>query len=160
MSHKAVRVLIEDTVRSIDDSILFAYARASDFNAIGIHDSKRVRLDPLKQSFGFSDNSYNLSKTYKVGMVFYKLDSLEGAEEVTKDILDQMDLLSDKFIAKLNTFAFNEDVSKPIISQNIEIKPGTKDEAIKVTVDCCTGWVLQFEIVAPDTFDYCSLYDS
>lgn len=160
MSHKAIRTLIEDTVRSVDDSILFAYARASDFNAIGIKEDKRVRLDPLKQVFEFSDNSYNLNKTYKVGMVFYQLDSMEGAEEETKVILDQMDLLSDKFIAKLNNFAFNEDTTKAIISQNIEIKPGSKDEAIKVTVDCCTGWILQFDIVAPDTFDYCSIYDS
>ncbi|HRG79447.1 MAG TPA: hypothetical protein PL167_07540, partial [Cyclobacteriaceae bacterium] len=62
MSHLAVRTLISDTLKSVDDSVLFAYARASDFNSIGIKDDKRVRLDPLRQSLEFTDGSYNLTK--------------------------------------------------------------------------------------------------
>ena len=82
MSHLAVRILIEDTIKAIDDSVLFAYARASDFNSLGIKEDKRVRLDPLRQTLDFGPDSYNLTKQYQVGMVFYKLDSMEGAEVI------------------------------------------------------------------------------
>lgn len=160
MSHLAVRTLIEDTVKSIDDSVLFAYARASDFNSIGKKLDKRIQMDPLKESLEYTDGSLNLTKTYRVGMVFYQLDNPQGAEKDTATILDQMDLLSDKFINKLNLFAFNEDTTVAINTQNIELKGFTKDPVIKVTVDCATGWILSFTLIAPDVFDYCSIYDS
>ena len=158
MSHLAVRTLIEDTLKSIDDSVLFAYARASDFNSIGIKEDKRVRLDPLRQSLEYSD-SYNLSKRYTVGMVFYKLDSMQGAEEETASILDEMDLLSDSFINKLNLFSLSEDSTDELSTQNSEILSISKEPVIKVTAECCTGWVVTFSFIVPDTFDYCSLYE-
>lgn len=159
MSHLAVRTLISDTVKSVDDAILFAYARASDFNAIGAKKDKRVRLDPLKQSLSYTDENYNLSKTYRVAMVFYKLDELQGSEEETAKILDETDILSDKFINKLNLFNFSEDSTDEISTQQIEIQSIVKTPVIKVTVDCCTGFILEFDLIAPDNFDYCSLYD-
>lgn len=158
MSHQAVRTLISDTLKSIDDSVLFAYARASDFNSMGIKDDKRVRLDPLRQSLEYSEN-YNLSKQYQVVIIFYKLDSIQGAEEETATILDQMDLLSDKFLNKLNLFEFNEDSTDEISTQNTEITSIRKEPIIKVTADCVSGWVVSFNFTVPDTFDYCSLYE-
>lgn len=159
MSHHAVRTLISDTLKSVDDSVLFAYARASDFNSLGIKDDKRVRLDPLRQTLEYSEGSYNLSKQYQVILVFYILDELQGAEEATANKLDLMDELSDKFINKLNLFAFNEDTTDEISSQNTEITSMRKEPIIKVTADCVTGWVLSFNFTVPDTFDYCSLYE-
>lgn len=158
MSHQAVRTLISDTLKSIDDSVLFAYARASDFNSMGIKDDKRVRLDPLRQSLEYSEN-YNLSKQYQVVIIFYKLDSIQGAEEETATILDQMDLLSDKFLNKLNLFEFNEDSTDEVSTQNTEITSIRKEPIIKVTADCVSGWVVSFNFTVPDTFDYCSLYE-
>lgn len=159
LSHKAVRTLISDTLKSIDDSVLFAYARASDFNSIGIKDDKRVRLDPLRQTLEYSEGSYNLTKQYQVAIIFYKLDVLQGAEEETAAILDEMDKLSDKFINKLNLFAFNEDTTDEISTQNTEITSIRKEPIIKVTADYCSGWVVSFNFTVPDTFDYCSLYE-
>ena len=159
MSHLAVRTLISDTLKSIDDSVLFAYSRASDFNSLGKREDKRVQLDPLKQSLEFTNGSYNLSKTYQVGMVFYRLDSLQGDEETTASILDEMDVLSDKFINKLN-FIFNEDTTTDISAQHSELKSFKKESAIKVTADCLSGWIVSFSITVPDSFDYCSLYDN
>lgn len=159
MSHLAVRTLISDTLKSVDDSVLFAYARASDFNSIGIKDDKRVRLDPLRQTLEYSEGSYNLSKQYQVIIVFYILDDIQGAEEATAKKLDAMDVLSDKFINKLNLFAFNEDTTDEVSSQNTEITSIRKEPIIKVTADCVTGWVVSFNFTVPDTFDYCSLYE-
>jgi len=158
MSHLAVRTLISDTLKSIDDSILFAYARASDFNQIGIKDDKRVRLDPLRQVLEYNEN-YNLSKQYQVTMFFYKLDSLQAAEEETAKILDDTDLISDKFINKLNLYSFYEDSTDEVSTQNTEISSIRKEPIIKVTADCVTGWGVSFNFTVPDTFDYCSLYE-
>jgi hypothetical protein len=158
MSHQAVRTLISDTLKSIDDSILFAYARASDFNQIGIKDDKRVRLDPLRQSLEYNE-SFNLSKQYQVTMFFYKLDSLQAAEEETAKILDDTDLISDKFINKLNLFSFTEDSTDELSTQNTEISSIRKEPIIKVTADCVTGWGVSFNFTVPDTFNYCSLYE-
>jgi len=159
MSHLAVRILIEDTIKAIDDSVLFAYARASDFNSLGIKEDKRVRLDPLRQTLDFGPDSYNLTKQYQIGMVFYKLDSMEGAEQDTALILDEMDSLSDSFINKLNIFSFTEDTTDQLSTQNTEITSIRKDPVIKVTTDCCTGFIVQFNFTVPDTFNYCALYD-
>ena len=157
MSHKSIRILIEDTLRSIDDSVMFAYARASDFNAIGKKEAKRVQLDPLKESLEYTDGAMNLTKTFQVGMVFYKLEpSTAGAEIETMLILDEMDLLSDKFINKLNLFLIGQEVSVA----DVEIKSIRKEPVIKVTTDFATGYVVQFDLVTPDDFDYCSIYDS
>lgn len=157
--HKAVRLLIEETLGTVDDSVRFAYATDSDFNSIGIREDKRVQLDPIKQSLEYTEGSFNLTKTYQIGMVFYQLDDPEGAEEKTAQILDQMDELSDKFIQKLNDVLLDQDDDIAITTATIELTSIVKEPAIKATVDVCTGWILNFNVIAPDDFDYCSLYD-
>ena len=158
MSHKAIRTLISDTIKSLDDSILFGYARASDFNTKGKKQDKRCQLDPLKERLEFTDGSYNLTKTYAVGLVFYRLDDKQGAEEQSAEILDETDLLSDQFVNKLNLFSFTESTTDAINTQGIEITNIRKEPVIKVTADVCTGFILQFDLIAPDVFDYCSIY--
>lgn len=159
MSYQAVRILIEDTLKSIDDNVLFAHARDSDFNQIGIKTDKRVQLTPMQPLLQPATGDENSTKTYTISMVFYKLDDLQGAEEATTGILDEMDILSDKFINKLNLFTLEYE-STEINSGNTEIvNMQPKRPVIKVTSDCVTGFVVSFGLVVPDTFDYCSLYD-
>lgn len=159
MSYEAVRVLIEDTVKSIDDSIMFAHARASDFNSIGTSKDKRVHLDPMKPLTQPGSSERSATKTFSISMVFYKLDELQGSEEETTKILDEMDVLSDTFIHKLNMFtlAYESDEVSSSSTEIVNMQP--KNPVIKVTKDCCTGFVLSFSLIVPDTFDYCSLYD-
>lgn len=163
MSHQAIRTLIEDTVKSIDRDILFGYARKSDFNSIGTKADVRVQLDPLKETTDFIENSLSFTKTYTVALVFSKKDDLQGAEEETAKILDETDDLSDQLIVKLNRFVLDNDqteiVNDEVDSNTIELSSITKEPIIKVMVDCITGWLLQFKITVPNTFDYCSVYE-
>lgn len=158
-AHLAVRTLISDTIKSIDDSILYAYARASDFNSLGKKLDKRCQLDPLKERLEFTSGSYNLTKTFAIGLVFYRLDDKQGAEEATAAILDEMDLLSDKFLNKLNDILLDKDNTDDITTFTTEITNITKEPVVKVTTDIATGYVLKFDLVTPDAFDYCSLYE-
>lgn len=155
MSHKAVRILIEDTVRSIADKYSFSYARGTDANS----QQKKypyIRLDPLKQQINVVDNS-SMSKVFNVTLVFYEKDNKENDEVNTTEILDKTDLYSDKFLAKLN-FTMNEDTTEPLGSFNIEINNIRKDPFVKVLADVLSGYILQFDLTVPDQFDYCSIY--
>lgn len=159
--HLAIRVLIEDTLRSVDDSVLFVYARKSDWDSLKKNNDKRCQLDLLKQTISFSDDgSSNYSKVYQVIMGFYKLDNIQGAEAETAVILDEMDLLSDQFINKLNVFSMNEEVinQDTLYTQVIEIGNIQKQPFVKIN-DAASGYAISFNLTAPDTFDYCSLYE-
>lgn len=158
-SHLAVRTLISDTIKSIDDSILFAYARASDFNTIGKKLDKRVCLDPLKQIVTPIESGFGFTKTYQVGMVFYRLDDKQGAEEASAAILDEMDLLSDKFLNKLNDILLDKDNTDDVNTQTVELTNMRKEPVFKVTADICTGYIFTMDLVVPDAFDYCSMYE-
>jgi hypothetical protein len=151
MSHQKVRELIEETVKRIDDSILFAYASASDFNAIGAHEDKRVHLEPLKQDMSFTDDTNTLTTVFDVGIIFYKLDDKAGANEETTAILDEMDNLSSEFIKNLNFNILNTDIT----SNEIVMTGMNKEAVIKVTASCMSGWVLTFKLEVADTIDYC-----
>lgn len=157
--HKAVRTLLRDTALSLADNIVFTYARASDANQIQGKKYPFIRLDPLKQSIEPTESGYNFTKTYLVGLVFYDKDLLQGTEEQTVEILDAADELSDKFMNKLNLFvADGEDSTESIAHEQIELKSIRKNPFIKV-LECLTGYTLEFEMVVPDTFEYCALYE-
>lgn len=163
MSHLAIRTLIQDTVKSIDRDILFEYARESDFNSIQTAASRRVRLDPLKETVNLIEDSLSFTKTYKVGLIFYKLDSLQGAEKETALILDDMDALSDEFLVRLNRFSLAEDdqiINNEVSSNTIEISSISKDPFIKVLASMLSGFIVQLTITVPNTFNYCSVYES
>lgn len=158
MSHQAVRTLIRDSVLSIQDNVNFIYARRSDFNSIKDKSERFVTLDPLRVTASFTSNQI-YSRKFRVGMVFFQLDSLSGAEEETVEKLDAMDVLSDKFLVKLNLGASGDDPTVTISSQTISIENIQREPVIKVTADCMTGWMLQFDMIVPDSFDYCKVYD-
>lgn len=158
MSHLAVRNLIRDSLLSIQDNVSFIYARRSDFNSIKDKSERFVHLDPLEVTASFTSNQIYVRK-FRVAMVFFQLDSLQGSEEETVLKLDSMDLLSDKFLAKLNLGASGDDPTVNISSQTITIENIRRTAVIKVTSDCMTGWMLTFDMIVPDSFDYCKVYD-
>lgn len=165
MSHKAVRTLISDVLKSIDDSIFFHYGRQSDFNSKEKREAKRVNLDLIEATQEYTGGQYNLTTKYKIGLVFYKLQDPKTGSDVSADILDEMDDLVDRFVQKLNVFSFTESVTvdgvepEDYATQSIELTGIQRSPAVKVLADCCTGWVLEFEIIAPDKFDYCTIYE-
>lgn len=151
--HKAIRELIRDTVMSLQDNIQFSYSTISHANSA----KKRypfVRLDPLKQDITMPENT-GIVKTYHVGLIFYNMDNPSGTETDTADILDEADELSDSFIAAMNT-NLTDDQSETISSSWTEMNNIRKMPFIKVFADHLTGYILEFDLTVPDTFDYCS----
>lgn len=148
MSHLSVRLLIEETVKGIDDSIQFGYGRASDFNSILKKGSKAVHLDTLSSTLAYTEESYNLTRIFSPAIIFYKLDKKEGAEKETADILDITDKDAIKFLQVLN-------LKTTDLDQDIQISSIRTEPVIKVTADFMTGIILRFDLTVPDDFNYC-----
>jgi len=151
MSHRSIRLLIRDTVKSLRSDIQFTYARTSDFNILNDKKYPFVVLDPLSASPNFAvDGVYNYSQVYTCLMAFYELDKSDQNSENTAKILDETSDLVDQFINKLNFYMTTSD--------EILISGINKTPAVKVTNDIITGYVVNLTLTVMDDFDYCSVY--
>lgn len=70
----------------------------------------------------------------------------------------RLTLIENQFIRKLNQFYVDarqgDLITEQIVIQNVNQQP-----LIKVTAHILTGWLMTFQIVVPDTFNYCDLYE-
>lgn len=147
MSHKGIRLLIEDTVHKLGDNIHFTYAKESDFNILRDKEYPFIALDPLTATSGYTvNNTSNFVKVWNAEMAFHAIDNEASTQEEYAVILDNMDDLVDRFIQMLNFYSANED----IIIQDIN-----QTWFIKATADILTGYTLSFKIVVPDNWNYC-----
>lgn len=145
MSHKGIRLLIEDTARSLGDDIQFTYGRDSDFNVMNDKRYPFIQLDLLNSAASFSVNNVsNYSKGWNVFLLFHQLDKEASDQDDYKIILDDMDHLLDRFVQQINK---HDD----IIIQGINQQP-----FIKATADTLTGWTLSFQLIINDNWDYCA----
>ena len=118
---KVVRDFIEDTLRKVRDDVSFSYARESDFNAIQNKTYPAVLLKPL--SFTPKRVGYTINREYKVTLLFYALDSLEGAEDETKRFWM-------KWMSWLPAFSR----SKPFRSLSVDDDPEEDVTSDKITI--------------------------
>lgn len=152
MSHKGVRMLIEDVAKQLGDDIQFTYARPSDFNNLRDKRYPFISLDPLTAvPFYAVDNTRNYMKRWSVALAFYELDQESSDQTQYVTILDEMDALVDEFINRLNQYAYDRDADDVLIT-GISQTP-----FIKVMADILTGFTLTFTLETPDTFNYCGL---
>jgi hypothetical protein len=154
--HESVRLFLRDIVKSLRDDILFTYSRQSDFNSTKDKNNVCVHLDPLSGTPQIVDTSIHTN--YSVAMLFYKQGDKADTEEQFVPILDDTAEILEKFLRKLNRYDDEQDGE--ITSDLIQILNIRQEPAIKVLSDVFTGWILTFNLVVPDTFDYCSIYDS
>jgi hypothetical protein len=82
-------------------------------------------------------------------MAFYQLDTSGSTGEQYAKILDDMDLLVDRFINKLNTYS--------TLSDSVLIESISQQPFIKATADILTGYFLTFTLVVADDFEYCDI---
>jgi len=158
MSHKSVRQLIRDTAKSLGDNIQFVYARKTDFNQIRDKKYPFFQLELLTSNATFNPSNINLTSIYPIVITVYQLDSLDGAEDETTQILDDTDLLAQGFVRKLNQ-SLNEDTTILISEDTTVISNVSFTSFVKMTTDCLTGWIIKFNLEVPDDYDYCSLYE-
>jgi len=153
MSHKGVRLLIEDVAKSLADDMQFTYARTSDFNVLRDKRYPFIALDPLTAVPTYAvNNSSNYVKRWSAQMAFYQLDHESSDQTQYAKILDEMDGYVDQFLNKLNLYAFNREGASEILITSISQTP-----FIKATADILTGYLLTFTIETPDDFNYCGL---
>lgn len=161
MSHQAVREFISDVAVSLADDVLFGYGRASDFNMRKDKEYPYVWLDPLQSTIAITGDGRAFTETYNVSLSFYKFDSMDSTEDQYKLILDQVDVLVQTFIRKLNeNIEAQYEIPTVLATYNTEITNINKSPFIKVFDDCLTGFILSFSLTVPDNFDYCSIYGS
>lgn len=152
MSHKSIRLLIEDTAKSLQDDIQYSYGKDTDFNQEQKRSLTLINTSPLSAVPSYRVNgTFNYMKAWSIEMAFYAIDSPASIGDEYAGILDRMDLLVDQFVNKLNFFSEKSDT---LIIQNISQTP-----FIKATADILTGYILTFQILVNDNFDYCSIND-
>lgn len=154
MSHKGIRLLIEDTAKSLGDDIQFTYARTSDFNMMRDKRYPFIVLDPLTAAPVYTDNNVsNFMKTWTANMAFYQLDQEGSTQQDYAKILDEMDGYVDNFLNKLNFYSG----SQSITSNEIVITSMGQTPFIKATADVLTGYILTLQLQVNDQFNYCGL---
>jgi hypothetical protein len=154
VSHKGIRLLLEDTAKSLGDDIQFDYGRTSDFNQLRNKQYPFISVSPLNASASYSvNNTFNYSKTYQVQMAFYQLDQEDSDQSSYALILDEMNDLADRFVNKLNYYIDNcQTDSNDIIITNV-----SQQHFIKATADILTGYIMTLSIQVSDNFNYCGL---
>lgn len=151
MSHKSIRLLIEDVVKSLRDDIGFEYGRTSDFN---IGASSKVfsyfcNLDVMAAVPNYAvDGVFNYSKSWLCSMAFYGKDTSASLAEDYQKILDETDSFVDQFINKLNFFTNQSD--------KLLIQAMRQEGFIKQTSAILTGHLLTFTVQVQDDFNYCA----
>lgn len=155
--HESVEQFISDIVKTVRDDIGYYYARTSDFNSIP--DKKKVcfTLDPLNNT---EDPNASFTTTFPIKAFVYMLDKKDGSEKDYKDILNKTAEIKEKFTRKLHRLDTDEDITLDLSTDRVSTGAIQSTAAIRVTSDCFTGWILEFNLTVPDIFDYCSIYDS
>lgn len=154
MSHKGIRLLIEDVSKSLGNDIQFTYARTSDFNQTPKQRYPFIVLDLLTASPRYADNNVsNYVKVWTCNMAFYLIDDEDSVQEQYAPLLDQADDLVDKFINKLNFYAFKHCID----SDMLIISGMSQTSFVKTTAHILTGQLLTFQVQVNDQFNYCGL---
>ena len=147
MSHKGIRLLIENTAKGLGDDIQFTYGRDSDFDVMRDKRYPFIVLGLITSTASYTvNNTSNFVKNWNISMAFYELDTVGSSQEEYSLILDDTDKLVDTFIQRLNFFSEND----TIVITTVNSTPFVKSLA-----DVLTGHLLTFQIQAPDDWNYC-----
>ena len=151
MSHLAIRSLIRDVAKSLSDKIQFGYGRRSEFNFIEKKRYPFIWMLPLNASGRFR-TSPTKTKTWNVALLFLDEDEADSNADQSTKILDDRDAVVDRFTQALDDwYERSYDTVGAFTIQNDNQQPFYKDDS-----DIHTGWLLTFQIVVSDDFDYCT----
>ena len=154
MSHASIRLLLHDVAKSLADKVQFGYGRKSEFNMIQGPTYPYIWLLPLTAGGSFRDNPNNLTRTkrWNVAILFLGNDESDANADHSAHVLDDMDVLLSRFTHTLDDWYLREaDTFGTFTIENDNQTPFYKDNA-----DIQTGWLLTFQMVVSDDFDYCS----
>jgi len=162
MSHASVKLLLHDVAKSLADNVQFGYGRRSEFNMITQKRYPYIWLLPLTASRRFTGtNNPTKTKTWNVSIIFMDQDRADANEKESELLLDQQDVWVDKYTQRLDDwYEMTSDTTGAFTIQNDNQTPFYKDDS-----DIHTGWLLTFQMIVPDDFEYCTpenvnLYES
>jgi hypothetical protein len=154
VSHKGIRLLLEDTAKSLGDNIQFDYGRTSDFNQLRDKKYPFISSALLIASASYTVNNVtNFSKVYQVQLAFYQLDKEDSGQDEYALILDEMNALADSYFNKLNFYAATQCLN----SDDIILTGMSQQPFVKTTADILTGYFMNFSLTVSDDFNYCGL---
>lgn len=152
MSHRSIRLLLEDVAKSLADNVQFGYGRRTEFNMIENKCYPYIWLTPLSASRRYINNNTTRTKTWDIAIIFLDVDRADANEKESEAILDQQDVTVDKYLQRLDDWSMtSKDIIGDITIQNDRQQPFYKDDS-----GIHTGWLLTFQIVVPDQFEYCT----
>ena len=149
MSHHSVRLLLEDVAKSLADNISFSGGRESEFNNLKTKESRYIWLLPMTANFPISDTTR--TKTWNIALLFMDVDRFDASNKETNIIHDELDVVVDKFIHRLDDWSQTQnDTVGAITLSGVRQSPFFKDQAGVVS-----GWRVDFTMQVPDDFTYC-----
>lgn len=152
MSHRAIRCLIGDAVKSLSDKIQFGYGRRTDFNIYNNKAYPFVWLLPLTAVTTIPNNGAGITKTWNIILVVIDLDKSDSVEKQYDDILDKMSDIGDALIRRIDDWYR----SGTDIVGSLTITTVNQTTIIKEDADIHTGWLYSFQMITDDDFDYCT----
>lgn len=152
MSHRAIRCLIGDAVKSLDDKIQFGYGRRSDFNIPNNKSYPFVWLLPLTATTTIPSNGAGITKGWNVVLVVIDIDKSGSKEKEFDKILDRMSDIGDALIRRIDDWY----QSGSDIVGTLTINTVNQTTIIKEDSDIHTGWLYSFQMITSDDFDYCT----
>lgn len=152
MSHKSVRLLLEDVAKSLSDKVQFGYGRRSEFNMIENKRYPYIWLLPLTAGRRFINDDGTRTKTWNVAIVFLDADAADADAKQTEKIHDELDETVDKYLQRLDDWFYNStDIVGTITLRNDNQQSFYKDDA-----GIHSGWLVTFQLTTSDDFLYCT----
>lgn len=154
MSHASVRLLLHDVAKSLADNIQFGYGRKSEFNIITGNEptsNQWIWLLPLTASGRFRTEPTR-TKRWNVAILFLQHDPSDSTADFSAHVLDAQDNLLERFTQALDDW-YQSSVD---ILGAFTIENDTQDPFYKDNSDVQTGWLLRFQMVVSDDFNYCT----
>lgn len=157
MSHQSVRLLLQDVAKSLADNIQFDAGRHSEFN---IHSAKGditypwIWLLPITAQPQYAVNDVeHYQKVWNIALLFFDKDAFDATQGPSNQILDEQDETVDAFIQRLNDWSkiITRDTVGDVTLRGFNQQPFYKDDA-----GIHTGWLLTFQMIVPDSFEYCT----
>lgn len=150
MSHKSVRLLLEDVAKSLADKMQFGYGRRSEFNLIENKRYPYIWLQPMNSRI----RSVNSTKTTTwVGiLLFLTVDEADADAEDSERLLDYVYDYVERYFQTLDDWSLrsNDIIGGLTITEYVTSPFYKGDSGIH------TGWRVDFSIVVSDGFLYCT----
>lgn len=150
MSHQSVRFLLRDVSNSLADNIEFKGGRESEFNNLQNKAHSYRWLLPMTGTVSFANQTR--TTTWAIAILFMQKDEFDANAEQTNDLHDKTDLQVGQFLQRLDDWSqIQTDTIGDISLTNITKQPFYKDQA-----GVYSGWLVRFNLIAPDDFIYCT----